>query len=804
MNRIKRTYIIAPLVILISVCLGIVFAYNFLIEENIEATVYDSIENAFNTRTNNFKTKVLFDYEYFDSLSEQEFEMLKGIDTDSYENIIDDYAGEKVINFDKQNQKVIYKISKGTKTYGIVTSLEKYIEHMLVDTTFIDEYYIGTKRLETIYSSNETKLYLYDYFSNGLADVKTEVDAIQNNDKLLFEVKLDGEKVKFYSNKVELSETDYVIVLYKIVPVTDSKLANFINTISWVLIICVILIFVVCLNFVFQRQNNHSKEMLLSIKKITGASSYVILTDYKGFIKNCNVHVQKDFAGIDLFKSIREIFERQDLLPNDLRSLKNFEAKVLFNDGPKYLHFYVTRTANIMVFIGEEITREYLDREQLKNLVLINPVTDRKSKIALEQDLKKVIETNKSLKECAVIAFDVVHFNSVNKIFGRQVGDTVLNKIASTVEERIDTEKVTLYHTSEDKFFILINNLTNVETYAVNFVKDLIAKFSDPIKVYNNLIVIQLKYGIYFLEDTITSADTAIENVVMALKSAKNSRISDYQIYDIHIGRIITKDMQMNSDMVKAVENNEFKLFYQPQYDVKAKKIVGFEALIRWANPKYIGESPLKFIEMAEKNDLIIEIGKFVMDEAFKTAKQYEDKGISFSINVSPVQLLQSGFVNDLISTAEKYELKPSSVAIEITETIMMELFEDIIDKLRLIRSYGFEIHLDDFGTGYSSLLYLNNLPVNVIKIDKEFVRDLKEESTRLILSKVISMAVGLDLKVIAEGVETDKESQLIEKYGGQIIQGYLISKPVPADDVQGLIDKYNTQDDVSEKKTRK
>lgn len=804
MNRIKRTYIIAPLVILISVCLGIVFAYNFLIEENIEATVYDSIENAFNTRTNNFKTKVLFDYEYFDSLSEQEFEMLKGIDTDSYENIIDDYAGEKEINFDKQNQKVIYKITKGTKTYGIVTSLEKYIEHMLVDTTFIDEYYIGTKRLETIYSSSDAKLYLYDYFSNGLADVKDEVDAIQNNDKLLFEVKLDGEKVKFYSNKVKLSDTDYVIVLYKIVPVNDSKLVNFINTISWVLIICVILIFVVCLNFVFQRQNNHAKEMLLSIKKITGASSYVILTDHKGFIKNCNVHVQKDFAGIDLFKSIREIFERQDLLPNDLRSLKNFEAKVLFNDGPKYLHFYVTRTANIMVFIGEEITREYLDREQLKNLVLINPVTDRKSKIALEQDLKKVIETNKSLKECALIAFDVVHFNSVNKIFGRQVGDTVLNKIASTVEERIDSEKVTLYHTSEDKFFILINNLTNVETYAVNFVKDLITKFSDPIKVYNNLIVIQLKYGIYFLEDTITSADTAIDNVVMALKSAKNSRISDYQVYDIHIGRIITKDMQMNSDMVKAVENNEFKLFYQPQYDVKAKKIVGFEALIRWANPKYIGESPLKFIEMAEKNDLIIEIGKFVMDEAFKTAKQYEDKGISFSINVSPVQLLQSGFVNDLISTAEKYELKPSSVAIEITETIMMELFEDIIDKLRLIRSYGFEIHLDDFGTGYSSLLYLNSLPVNVIKIDKEFVRDLKEESTRLILSKVISMAVGLDLKVIAEGVETDKESQLIEKYGGQIIQGYLISKPVPADDVQGLIDKYNIQDDVSEKKTRK
>ena len=208
---------------------------------------------------------------------------------------------------------------------------------------------------------------------------------------------------------------------------------------------------------------------------------------------------------------------------------------------------------------------------------------------------------------------------------------------------------------------------------------------------------------------------------------------------------------------------------------------------------------------MDEKNDLIIEIGRFVMVESFKTAKVYEEQEIMFSINVSPVQLLQSGFVSDLIATAEKYEVKPSSIAIEITETIMMELFDDIIDKLRLIRSYGFEIHLDDFGTGYSSLLYLSNLPVNVIKIDKEFVRDLKEESTRLIISKVISMAVGLNLKVIAEGVETEKESQLLEKYGGQIMQGYLYSKPVPAEDVQVLIDKFNNNEEViTQKKAKK
>ena len=800
----KRSYVMVPLVVLISICIGVVFVYNFLVRENITNTMYDSVVAAFNTRTNNFKTKLLHDEKHFNELSEYEIEILKNEHTEHYEEIIDDYQSEENISFDKANKKIIFKVEKLKKTYGVVVDLEKYTEHMMVDTQFIDEYYIGTSRLETIYSSSEDKTYLYDYLGNGLSDSKEEVEEIRGNDSFLFDKKIAGHNVKFYSKKVELTDGDYLIVLFKILSLDDARLSNFIMRISWIFIVSVILIYLLSLNFVFQRQNTQSKEMLLSIKKIVGVSNYVILTNFSGGIKNYNAHVEKEFLDIKKIKSIRDLFENPDLLPEDLRAAKGFDAKVKFIDGEKYVHFYVSRTATTIIFIGEEITKDYLELQELRKLVLINPVTNRLSKVALIQDINNVIENRRYIQDSALIAFDVAHFSSVNKIFGRQVGDNVLNKIAEIVEERIDTEKVTLYHTGEDKFFILINNMHDIKDYTMKFVKDLIHLFNEPLKVYNNLIVIQLKYGIYFFEERLSDSATAFDNVVMALKSAKNSRISDYQVYDIHIGRIITKDMQMQSDMVKAVENNEFKLFYQPQYDIKENRICGFEALIRWANPKYIGESPLKFIEMAEKNDLIIDIGKFVMNEAFKTAKEFEHLGITFSINVSPVQLLQSGFVSDLIATTEKYELKPETIAIEITETIMMELFDNILDKLRLIRSYGFEIHLDDFGTGYSSLLYLNNLPVNVIKIDKEFVRNLKEESTRIILSKVISMAVNLNLKVIAEGVETEKECQLLEKYGGQIMQGYLISKPVPASDVQGIIEKYNNTERVIVKKNKK
>ena len=249
----------------------------------------------------------------------------------------------------------------------------------------------------------------------------------------------------------------------------------------------------------------------------------------------------------------------------------------------------------------------------------------------------------------------------------------------------------------------------------------------------------------------------------------------------------------MEEDLQEAIKNDEFEMFYQPQFNVKTGKIVGVESLIRWDNPKYKNESPEKFITLAEKNGMIIELGTLIINKVFKYAKTIEDSGISVSLNVSPVQLLQSGFVYELLKSYEDYELKPGLIAIEITETFLMENKDIMISKMRLLKDKGFKIHLDDFGIGYSSMFYLKDLPVDAIKIDKEFLKYMvSDKATKAIVSKIVQLGLSLNLELIAEGVETDKQKDMLLKMGCEIIQGYLISKPINTKESYKIIKKIN------------
>lgn len=224
-------------------------------------------------------------------------------------------------------------------------------------------------------------------------------------------------------------------------------------------------------------------------------------------------------------------------------------------------------------------------------------------------------------------------------------------------------------------------------------------------------------------------------------------------------------------------------MYFQPQYDVLENRIAGFESLIRWNNPKYINISPQEYIELAEKNGLIIEIGNFIVKDVFKNAKLFEQYGIAISINVSPAQLFQAGFVGFLLEEFEKNKLKPGSIAVEITETFLMENFSVVIEKLNILRNHGFRIHLDDFGTGYSSLQYLKELPIDTIKTDKEFIKNLENDKTsQLIIKGIIGMAKSINLSVISEGVETKGQAEILKRAGTNYFQGWLISKAVPLD----------------------
>ena len=232
-------------------------------------------------------------------------------------------------------------------------------------------------------------------------------------------------------------------------------------------------------------------------------------------------------------------------------------------------------------------------------------------------------------------------------------------------------------------------------------------------------------------------------------------------------------------------------MYLQPQMDVKTNEVTGFEALIRWLHPKYQDKSPQEFIELAEQRGHMLDVGKFVITETFKLAKALEKYKVKISMNVSPIQLLQVGFVHSLIEEAKSLELNTSSIAIEITETFLMSNLQIMIEKIKLLKENGFQIHLDDFLTGYSSMVYLKDLPIDTIKIDREFTRYIENSKVHAgIVKTICQLGASLELDVICEGIETEEQFVLAKKFGAKTIQGFYIGKAMPYEEAVELLEK--------------
>jgi len=264
------------------------------------------------------------------------------------------------------------------------------------------------------------------------------------------------------------------------------------------------------------------------------------------------------------------------------------------------------------------------------------------------------------------------------------------------------------------------------------------------------------------------------------------------QRYKIVAESTMKKKVKMQQNLHKAIEYKEFVLYYQPILDVKQGGIRGFEALIRWVSPENGLILPDKFIKAAEENGSIIQIGSWVIVSACKYAKSIYDNGFTsfyVSVNVSTLQLLQNDFTDFVLSTLKDTKLPPELLLIEITETVLMESMDLVIEKLEILRNYNIKIALDDFGCGYSSLTYLKMLPINMIKIDKSFIDDIKfEDDVKSMSGTIILLAKQLGLIVIGEGVETSDQLNYLKKHGCDLFQGYLASKPVPEVEINKLL----------------
>ena len=408
--------------------------------------------------------------------------------------------------------------------------------------------------------------------------------------------------------------------------------------------------------------------------------------------------------------------------------------------------------------------------------------------------LEKAIENAKKHQRIVGLLFiDIDKFQNINESFGYNVGDEVLKEIANKLLVLIG-ESDTLSRLSGDELTIIIENPESIDAIT-QLAQRILELFKKQILIKEESLYVSVSVGIsLYPKDALTSKDI-LKNADAAMHKAKENGRNNFQYYSASLTRQASERLKMQIALMRAIENREFVVYYQPQINIQNNKLLGMEALVRWKKEDGM-VSPAEFIPLAEETGLIVEIDRLVMDMAIKQFAQWCEAGLEpgiLSLNLAVKHLESDFFIALLRKKIQKYNFKTESLELEVTESDLMRDTNKAIRDLHAIHALGIRIALDDFGTGYSSLSYLKKLPIDKLKIDQSFVRDIPEdEEDSAIVKAIIAMAKSLGLTTIAEGVETEPQKEFLFENGCENIQGYIYSKPIPANEMESFIKSYN------------
>ena len=408
----------------------------------------------------------------------------------------------------------------------------------------------------------------------------------------------------------------------------------------------------------------------------------------------------------------------------------------------------------------------------------------------------------------AVLIIDIEMFSQINARLGRAGGDELLKKLAerlnATLRKSDELSRLSLSRFAGDEFAVLLTELPEKEQVTW-VVKRLIDIINQPLEIGDNTFNLTCNIGISMYPGDANSVDNLLNNAMSAKQHCKKQQSElGYQFYDQHVHELSVKHLHLEAELTRAVDNEEWVLHYQPKLDVGLQKIVGAEALVRWNHPQRGLCPPQEFIEFSEQRGLIEKIEDWVIREACRQQRSWIDQGLpecKIAVNISSVQLGRAGFADQIMGYLEKFQVPPQLFEVEITETLIMENVTRAIENLEQLHSQGVTIAVDDFGTGYSSLGYLKALPLNSLKIDRVFVKDIcSDETDQNIVRTVISMAHTMGINVVAEGVETRAQFDLLREAGVDEIQGFLIGMPIAPEELTRLFLIPRQQIDASEK----
>lgn len=398
----------------------------------------------------------------------------------------------------------------------------------------------------------------------------------------------------------------------------------------------------------------------------------------------------------------------------------------------------------------------------------------------------------------AMLIIDIGIFGMINATLGRAAGDTLLKEIAKRLNQNFrksdDISRLTLSRIGGDVFAVLVPELVSKD--AVTWMVDrLMTSLAVPVDIDGNSVYLTGHVGISLYPSDANSVDQLINNAMTAKKFCKQTKSeAGFQFFDNHMQALSIKHLTLDKEIRNGIKHHEWELFYQPKMSLSTHTVIGAEALIRWRHPTRGLLSPFEFIDFAEQRGLIVAIGEWVIKTVCMQIKAWDAMGIhdcKIAVNLSPMQLKQDDFVEKVFAIIAESGIAPRCLELEVTETTLMNNFQSALMALKRLSSRGITIAIDDFGTGYSSLSYLKNLPVDNLKIDRAFIKDIERDNNdKEIVKMLINMAHSMDMIVIAEGVEEQGQLDLLKEFGCDEIQGYLLSKPISKEEITQVFSK--------------
>ena len=488
------------------------------------------------------------------------------------------------------------------------------------------------------------------------------------------------------------------------------------------------------------------------------------------------------------------------------RDLVAFETVHRRKDGSRYpvevrLHLSRTESPPVFVAIIQDITERMQARERLQHLAQHDALTELPNRALLLDRLKQSLARARWQERLVAVLFiDLDRFKTINDTLGHEVGDRLLQQLGERFNRNV-REGDTVARFGGDEFVILLDDVATGKDVGLVAQKVLEA-LAAPFIVDGQNLYITASIGVSLFPTDGEDSGTLLKNADVAMYRAKDLGKNTYQFYSADMSARAFERLSLETSLRNALDRNEFALYYQPQIDVDSGEIVGVEALLRWQHPDFGLVAPAEFITLLEETGLIVPVGEWVLHTACAQLRTWQMAGrrnLRVAVNLSPRQFQAPGLVYAVKSALAMLNGTREVLELEITEGLLVRHAPATLEILNTFRALGVRMAIDDFGTGYSSLSYLRRLPIDTLKIDRSFVQDIPHDlDDSAITLAITALAATLKLEMVGEGVENDAQRDFLRSHGCRLMQGYLFSKPLPADEVTSLLQsgkKMNRQD---------